>query len=237
MNHLSGSRARERGFTLIELLVVIAILAILAAILFPVFARARENARKTSCQSNLRQISNAFALYLQDYDQAYPNTGDPTLFMGRKWRWPLQPYLAFAGQRTGSYTSQSFNPAVLMCPSDSIAQQYYDGTSYSYSAAFYTPVAATTVDKYFWLSGVSVQSQTEAAVLYPAQKILAGEWSSNHQALSGADQGWWDNGGARVFLFADGHVRFVQASRIRPARDNLPDPNLTVNGVAGQDCE
>ena len=60
------------GFTLIELLVVIAIIAILAAILFPVFARARENARKSTCQNNLKQIGNAIRMYVQDNDQKWP---------------------------------------------------------------------------------------------------------------------------------------------------------------------
>lgn len=62
----------RKAFTLIELLVVIAIIAILAAILFPVFARARENARRASCQSNLKQIGLGFAQYTQDYDEKYP---------------------------------------------------------------------------------------------------------------------------------------------------------------------
>lgn len=62
----------RRGFTLIELLVVIAIIAILAAILFPVFARARENARRTSCLSNLKQIGLGIMQYNQDYDERYP---------------------------------------------------------------------------------------------------------------------------------------------------------------------
>src|SRR5947199_8068422 len=61
-----------KGFTLIELLVVIAIIAILAAILFPVFAQARENARKTTCLSNNKQIGLAAAMYAQDYDNMYP---------------------------------------------------------------------------------------------------------------------------------------------------------------------
>lgn len=63
---------RRRGFTLIELLVVIAIIAILAAILLPVFARARENARKSNCQNNEKQILQAFMQYTQDFDESYP---------------------------------------------------------------------------------------------------------------------------------------------------------------------
>src|SRR5450755_3568353 len=64
--------AMRPGFTLIELLVVIAIIAILAAILFPVFARARENAKRASCQSNLKQIGLGFLQYAQDYDETFP---------------------------------------------------------------------------------------------------------------------------------------------------------------------
>src|SRR6187200_1061076 len=68
MKHPPG---RKHGFTLIELLVVIAIIAILAAILFPVFAQAREKARQTTCLSNHRQIGTAAMMYVQDYDEAW----------------------------------------------------------------------------------------------------------------------------------------------------------------------
>ena len=68
---------RKRAFTIIELLVVIAVIAILAAILFPVFARAKEAAKKTTCLSNLRQIGSAFGLYLADYDDRWPLGLDP----------------------------------------------------------------------------------------------------------------------------------------------------------------
>ena len=66
---------RRRGFTLIELLVVIAIIAILAAILFPVFARAREKARQTSCLSNVKQLGLGILMYAQDYDERLPLDG------------------------------------------------------------------------------------------------------------------------------------------------------------------
>src|SRR5213596_1298043 len=65
-------RISRGGFTLIELLVVIAIIAILAAILFPVFAQAREKARQTSCLNNVKQIGTGYMMYLQDYDETFP---------------------------------------------------------------------------------------------------------------------------------------------------------------------
>lgn len=73
-----NSRKSDRGFTLIELLVVIAIISILAAILFPAFARARENARRASCQSNLKQIGLGVMQYTQDYDEKFPFFTDNT---------------------------------------------------------------------------------------------------------------------------------------------------------------
>src|SRR5438105_13500688 len=76
-------RKRRVAFTLIELLVVIAIIAILAAILFPVFAQARDKARQAACLSNLKQVGSGLAMYVQDYDERLPNCCQ----WGRAWSW------------------------------------------------------------------------------------------------------------------------------------------------------
>ncbi|MDF2439136.1 MAG: hypothetical protein JWN98_120 [Abditibacteriota bacterium] len=111
-----------KGFTLIELLVVIAIIAILAAILFPVFARARENARRASCQSNLKQIGLAVMQYVQDYDETYPFTpwgggNDTTRALGlvtepyhkssQLWRCPSDPLSNGPVRTTGTTPYQN----------------------------------------------------------------------------------------------------------------------------------
>ena len=82
----------KSGFTLIELLVVIAIIALLAAILFPVFARARENARRSSCQSNLKQIALGIKQYSQDYDEYFPMVWQ-TAGAANGWAEYMQPYV------------------------------------------------------------------------------------------------------------------------------------------------
>jgi prepilin-type N-terminal cleavage/methylation domain-containing protein/prepilin-type processing-associated H-X9-DG protein len=245
----------RRAFTLIELLVVVAVIAILAAILFPVFAQAREQARKTTCLSNLKQIGLALTLYTQDYD-AYPNTGDPYLWVGRRWRWPLMPYLAI-GQRprpTG-FDSQSGSPAILICPSDTQSGTGFDATSYGYSACFYhTPEQINAMrlgNLRIALNdpgpGALCVTQTEAAVAFPAQKILSGEWFNSHQHAPGPAIGYWGTllgprtpgpdrwTGARNYTFADGHAKFLQATRLTPSADDCPDFHLTPNGLSGSD--
>lgn len=98
----SQSRNR-RGFTLIELLVVIAIIAILAAILFPVFAKAREAARQSSCLSNMKQIGTSVLMYVQDYDELFPGADCDGLSSGDDWNISCQAYM------------KNYN--ILRCPS------------------------------------------------------------------------------------------------------------------------
>lgn len=108
---------RRWGFTLIELLVVIAIVALLAAILFPVLAQARASARQTVCAQNLRQIGQAFWMYLQDYDERMPDRRDLKLVLGyRPWSsWPpSDPRCGWAGVVLAPYTR---NWTIWSCPS------------------------------------------------------------------------------------------------------------------------
>ena len=104
----------KRGFTLIELLVVIAIIAILAAILFPVFARARENARRASCQSNLKQLGLGFQQYTQDYDEKYPQARSNNF--GSISSPPVFPSSAFNGVTQSASHSWSLSWAAVLQP-------------------------------------------------------------------------------------------------------------------------
>jgi prepilin-type N-terminal cleavage/methylation domain-containing protein len=234
---------RASGFTLIELLVVIAIIAILAAILFPVFAQAREQARKAQCASNLRQIGVAFSLYLQDYDELFLNTSNPQLWMGRYWRWPLAPYLAYSRRRdpaapANPLVSVGSDAHVLICPSDPTARAQWDSTSYAYARCFYQSPEQVNRMKGM-LDAVNNTaapiSQPLAAVQYPAAKVLVGEWLSNHEAPRAAD--WWRWEGAHHLLFVDGHARYLPVRRLRPAVNGFPDVNLTLDGIAGRDID
>ena len=106
----AGGRAAftlpTRGFTLIELLVVIAIIAILAAFLFPVFQKVRENARRTSCESNLKQLGLAITQYSQDSDEQMPLLGSAPNGTTVTWRGAIYPYVKSKG--------------VYLCPSNSL---------------------------------------------------------------------------------------------------------------------
>lgn len=148
--------SRRKGFTLIELLVVIAIIAILAAILFPVFAKAREAARKTSCLNNLKQIGIAVMAYTQDYDEVYPYDSYARNGSTTNLNFPANDLFHYPG-RIQPYI-KNFN--VYQCPSSS--------------------PAATPANMMFgyWSNGAIFASATNtgqpmAAVTAPADVVMA----------------------------------------------------------------
>jgi prepilin-type N-terminal cleavage/methylation domain-containing protein/prepilin-type processing-associated H-X9-DG protein len=193
-------QTKKTGFTLIELLVVIAIIAILAAILFPVFARSRENARRASCQSNLKQIALGFKQYTQDYDEKYPPryfvTGvtviRPTGYTG--WGSLLQPYIK--------------SIQIFQCPSESTAAGALE---------------STTMTDYFYnySLGESAAGQgtvSEAQLNFVANTILNGDGIASPDLLSVFNNA--TNAGRSRHLeganysFADGHVKWFRPENI-----------------------
>lgn len=191
------------GFTLIELLVVIAIIAILAAILFPVFARARENGRRASCQSNLKQIGLGFAQYVQDYDERFMDpviVGLPSAPYG--WADALQPYLK--------------STQILQCPSEKTGPNSApDQTGYT----DYWMNHIFNVKKYSHLSYIESSSLSILAFDGPTDKAYASgkgkDWAlyavkgmSNYGQLNWNDNAYRHLEGTN-WLFCDGHVKWL----------------------------
>ena len=204
------------GFTLIELLVVIAIIAILAAILFPVFARARENARRSSCQSNLKQIALGFAQYSQDYDEKFPRHANPDALTG--WVVVLQPYLK--------------STQIFQCPSDSsVAPTTPDAEGYTdYAYNLGLAGFSSTVSVGQGLS-IAALTQTTLTVLNVDKPVtdFTGSYSWNVGCGSLAPDACTAPGlatfptpvagqGALIHLegqnysFTDGHVKWLKAA-------------------------
>jgi prepilin-type N-terminal cleavage/methylation domain-containing protein/prepilin-type processing-associated H-X9-DG protein len=230
----------RRGFTLVELLVVIATISLLLSILMPSLGKARSMAKRLGCASNLKQIDLAVRLYLDSNNDTYPCADDPVsvnpfycLWMGRGWRSFVEPYLG------GSIDVN--NPSVLFCPEDRTEPEKYESTSYAYSMAFYhsSEQIDDMKDKSDTWSSFSPDvpsiPQRILNVVKPTEKIIIGEWNSNHLRVDD-DKGWWCWEGSRNYLFVDGHVRFLNAKEeIRPANDGWPDINLTNHGIKGID--
>jgi prepilin-type N-terminal cleavage/methylation domain-containing protein/prepilin-type processing-associated H-X9-DG protein len=216
----------RQGFTLIELLVVIAIIAILAAILFPVFARARENARRASCQSNLKQIALGVMQYTQDYDERFPLGGNTTYnatadgtgcggdTQGRpqggpclySWQDSIQPYLKSTqiyycpsrpGAKRGTYfIDYAINGMLAKSP----------GAKLSAVAD-----AGTTVLNFDFYEGFPDWPFAGKALLYdhinnPATGYATVHSPSTGEALAGTER---HLDGAN-WSFADGHVKWLE---------------------------
>jgi prepilin-type N-terminal cleavage/methylation domain-containing protein/prepilin-type processing-associated H-X9-DG protein len=204
------SSLRRKGFTLIELLVVIAIIAILASILFPVFGRARENARRASCQSNMKQLGLSFTQYIQDYDSRYPGAGQfqkwapgaghwVALAAGTKVANDATPYDPTGSQvlvDQGALYTYTKSAQIYICPSNLDARQKL--LSYSMNCSM-----AGAMD-------ASIQSPANVILLCDEQNANDGFfYTGNATGGLSTDHLTDIHNGTFNLLFNDGHVKAI----------------------------
>ena len=213
----------KKGFTLIELLVVIAIIAILAAILFPVFGRARENARRSSCQSNLKQIGLGLKQYVQDYDEKYPLSYDGvdtatgyagtfTATTGKGWAENVQPYLK--------------STQIFQCPSETNAPNTTGNTTAGYSDYFYNPHLSGTAEASMnFISntimngdGYGVAPTTIPTGSYQTGTSGYVAYAEPLNAVTTARHLEGNN-----FAYADGHVKWLRFGKVLGAANTTGD--------------
>lgn len=222
-------RNLSKAFTLIELLVVIAIIAILAAILFPVFAQARESARKASCQSNLKQIGSGWMMYIQDYDETTPMNAWTTEGQDSGWRaiafYRIQPYVK--------------NMGVMVCPSDPTPWLNWDDHDLPRNADPGTPTNPRLGVR--WMRGSYgynanagyVRGINIASIANPADMFVA--FDANYYYVEEAHTQYftWNKDGATVpwhsgfesrhmnqvnMLYSDGHVKTLRCAQVFPCQ-------------------
>ncbi len=175
----SCTRRDRNAFTLIELLVVIAIIAILAAILFPVFAQAREKARAITCVSNQKQIGLGIAMYLEDYDEKYPMADYFTDYgsWNDQHEWPdvVWPYIKNGdrGKNNAQNTVSWGQGGVFSCPS-------FPGGPDSESGMFGINNGVSNDGSASWNQTTNVPTTSEAALATPADLVLIVEKGRNN---------------------------------------------------------
>lgn len=207
---------QRRGFTLIELLVVIAIIAILAAILFPVFAQAREKARAATCLSNCKQIALGTSMYVQDYDETFPKGwhGYPAAIY---WFTVIEPYIKNGGPKG--------DQGVFLCPSWSFGTGKQRSYGWNIGCNDTTP-AYNNGFGYYPLDNSPYR--TLASVTAPADTIFCGDISSYPTGGNNLYIVWvktdqrytpiLHNEGAN-YCFADGHAKWIRQDYAWQHRD------------------
>jgi prepilin-type N-terminal cleavage/methylation domain-containing protein/prepilin-type processing-associated H-X9-DG protein len=232
---------KTKAFTLIELLVVIAIIAILAAILFPVFAQAKEAAKKTSCLSNEKQITLAAALYENDYDDTIPLSGyeNYVLDSPTTWMYLLNPYVK-SGYPDAASLDTGKGYGVFQCP-DYTPPPGSNSPSHSYALNFnYSPTYITDLNAVPAWQNLPVHSAT--SLESPAQVVFVAEAYGSRIFTNGDDVDSYigtpavqiqsqavylygrvrHNGGSN-YGFNDSHAKFLKA----------PNPSFTADFTGG----
>ena len=203
------------GSTLIELLVVIAIIAILAAILFPVFAKAREKARQSSCLSNIKQIGLAVNMYIQDYDELYPRYAQS--IAGSTWYWPIRlaPYVK--------------NTQIFACPSR--PTRNWSGTATSSTCPYGWNCSGNGYDG---ISMAQAEIPAETIVfaesynvhkynyLYNTTYVGAAYTQRSNDNVAGSDAP--HNGGENCG-FGDGHAKWISTQELGKPSTAYWDPS------------
>ncbi len=210
------SSSRKSAFTLIELLVVIAIIAILAAILFPVFARARENARRASCMSNLKQIGLGLLQYTQDYDEKMVLIRSNPAACSSPWGELIQPYMK---SKQVFKCPSNTSGAVVAC-SDPANRVFAD---YQANGTWYGPRAASTgfgYDRPLDMASVAdgtIRSTSLAQIVEPSRAIAVAEYkgTGNNPAITSVSSGTGNLDPTNHlttsnYLFTDGHVKSMK---------------------------
>ena len=225
-------RADRRAFTLIELLVVIAIIAILAAILFPVFAKAREKARQSSCSSNVKQIDLALLQYVQDYDETFPQYSG----LGSSITGPLSGASETRLTPQAKIYAYAKNSQLFWCPSN----QTLSYAAYGYHSSLMPGLAlASIVNSAGTLVFAEAANMTAASAAGSCGGYVAGgncDWEVcfPYSYTGGAASAYYTggsayrrvdsrhNGGLNVG-FVDGHVKWLACNAIEGAAPG--DPN------------